>query len=428
MPRCLVLSPYPTTRPQHGGQVRVDTIARALRRAKWEVVTCGIYSSDAFPVEERSPDDIVLDASLSAPFRDDMLFFDFLVARAAASDAVVVGRVREIVERAAPDIVHIEHPWPWLLLREALPAGARPKLVYSSQNIEWRVRPPLFGLGLRRRGAEAHVEAVKVLEAEAAQSADLVVSISDIEAAELQQLASGPVVHAPAVSPLADLRALPAANQFAAVAAEAGTSAYAALVASRYWPNLEGFFDVFPEGLGFLKPDWQIWIAGTLGSALASDVRYQDFLSINASRTRLVGYLPEPDKPAFFGAAACVLVPVRVGGGAKLKTADAIASGRPVIATPHALEGYGPIVHDAIGCGIYVADTPREFRGLIRQAMAGQAPGCPDEVRQRVSPRRLSHILDRAYTPLITNSGNGSIEPTPRSMTVPLGGVAPGGR
>ena len=128
---------------------------------------------------------------------------------------------------------------------------------------------------------------------------------------------------------------------------------------------------------------------------------FQDFLSLNDSRLRAWGYIANADKPSFFAAAACVIVPVYMGGGAKLKTADALASRRPVITTPHALEGYGPLVQDVLGRGVYVADTPLAFRDLIRQALREGLIGCSAEVKQRVSLARLANTLSIQYHALI---------------------------
>jgi len=50
-------------------------------------------------------------------------------------------------------------------------------------------------------------------------------------------------------------------------------------------------------------------------------------------------------------------------------------------------------VQDLLGQGVYVADTPRAFRDLVRQALRDGLPGCPPEVRERVSPARMAGTL-----------------------------------
>jgi len=243
------------------------------------------------------------------------------------------------------------------------------------------------------------VEAARLRELEVTGAADLIVAGSDLEANAIENNALRPVLYAPPASALADCAPVSPEleSRFSRAAAEAGVSAYAAMIGSSCWPNVEGFFDLFPHGLGFLPLHQQIWVGGTLGPVLQSDPRFQDFLSINASRSRMLGFLAEEEKAAFFGAATCVVVPVRDGAGARLETADAIASGRPVVITPQGLEGYGSIVQEATGRGVYVADTPSEFRALLRQALRGEAVGCTPEICKRVRLDHLSEKLDHAY-------------------------------
>ena len=55
------------------------------------------------------------------------------------------------------------------------------------------------------------------------------------------------VLYVPPVSDLADTTVTHSA--FSRAARE-GRCSYAALMGSAYWPNVEGFFTVFPDGLG----------------------------------------------------------------------------------------------------------------------------------------------------------------------------------
>jgi glycosyltransferase involved in cell wall biosynthesis len=393
VPKCLFLTPFPLAAPKHGGQIRAASLREAARLANWDVDSLGIYPSELFKEPERGPLDIVLDdKELRETVASDLVFADLNVARAAAQRKVVVERLRSLIESLAPDVIQVEHPWAWIVLREALPSSHRIKIVYSCHNIEWAAREPLLRLGMKNVRSEEDLETTRLLEEDFARAADLVLSISDLEAKEIERLSGRPVVYLP---PIAELR-LPDGDgsRFAAAAAEASCR-YAALLGSAYWPNIEGFFDIFPDGLGFLARDEQLWIAGELGEAIARDGRFQTFLSINQSRSRMMGYIEESEKAAFLAAAACIVVPVTFGAGAKMKTADAIASGRPVIATPHALEGYGPIVETALGDGIYVADEPKTFRRLMREAFRSDLPGCSPAIRRRLSLEAVSKTWAR---------------------------------
>ena len=392
MRRCLVFTPFPLVQPRHGGQVRAASIAHALRHAGWHVDSAGLYHAAMFPAEEWGALDIVIgDPAAGQRALDDLVFADLHVARAAAADAGVVRELAALLARVRPDVVLVEHPWGWLPLQRALPADGAPRIVYSSQNIEWSARPALLALGLQRPGADQLVEATRLLEAEFARAANLVLSISDIEAAAISAEARRPVTY---LSPVSDLAwgQPPVHGRFATAARTAGVR-YAALMGSAYWPNVEGMFTTFPDGLGFLAQGEQVWVAGALGPAVQADARFGDYRSVNEARLRAWGYVADADKASFFAGAACVILPVHIGAGAKLKTADALASLCPVVTTPHAIEGYGPLVQDLLGRGVYVADTPRAFHGLVRQALREGLPGCPPEVRGRVSPGRMADVL-----------------------------------
>jgi glycosyltransferase involved in cell wall biosynthesis len=395
-----VLTPFPIATPRHGGQVRAASIVQALRHTGWHVDTVGIYHADFFPTEEWGILDIVIDdPAVAHRVQEDTVFGDLHVARDAAADSGVINQLRMLLARLRPDIVHVEHPWSWLILQRALPPVDRPKVVYSSQNIEWSARQSLFELGLKRPGADRLVEATRLLEREFVRAADLTLSISDIEGALIAQDSARDVAYVPPVSDLA--WGNPPLRAVFSRAARDSRCRYAALMGSGYWPNVEGFFTTFPNGLGFLGQDEQIWVAGSLGPAICADARYQDFQSVNNARLRTWGYVADADKASFFAAASCVIVPVHIGAGAKIKTADALASNCPVITTSHAIEGYGPLIQDVLGRGVFVADTPDAFRNLVRRALREGLPSCPAEVRSRVSLQRMAETIAPLYDRLL---------------------------
>ena len=408
MPRCLTLAPFPVAIPRHGGQVRAASLARALSQAGWQVDTVGIYHADFFPASEWGVLDIVTsDPGTGRLACDDALFRDLHVARGAAADHRVVNQLRMLLARLRPDVVQVEHPWTWLVLREALPRVDRPRIVYSSHNIETNARLPLRALNLdvNRPWTDQLMEATRLLEREVAREADLTLSISDVEASLIARESGRDVAYVPPVSDLGSGHEPPHAA-FSRAARDQGCR-YAALMGSAYWPNVEGFFSIFPDGLGFLTQDEQIWVAGSLGAALRADARYQDFKSVNDTRSRDWGYVGDADKDSFFAAAACVIVPVRFGAGASSKMADALASNCPVIATSRAVEGYGPLIHDVLGLGLYVADTPRDFRDLVRRALREGLAACPPEVRDRVALARMTETLAPLYAGLALGGAGG---------------------
>jgi hypothetical protein len=367
--RCLMLAPYPLATPRHGGQVRAASLRDALAAAGWQVTVCGIYPGGFFPPEQRGADDLPVEAAgLAEAVRAEMQIADLIAARAAAADRVLVARLLRLAERAAPDVILFEQPWPLLPLRAAGLGGV--PLIYSSHNIEWRLRaePPRQGLG----GDPArHAAEVRAVEEQAVAAASVVLSISDAEEAELAAMGAARVVTLPPVSDLAGLP--PAPGHYARAAAAEGI-AYAAMIGSAYWPNVDGFFAMFGEGLGFLPLGRRVLVAGRMGQAILDDPRWRHRAAVNTPRFTAVGEVDLATKHDLFAGSRCVPVPVLWGGGAKLKTADALASGRVVVATRAALDGYGAIVAPYLGRGVFMADEPLAFRRLVRDALEGALP------------------------------------------------------
>jgi len=74
-------------------------------------------------------------------------------------------------------------------------------------------------------------------------------------------------------------------------------------------------------------------------------------------------------------AAVCV-VPIRQGGGTRLKILEAMALGTPVVATSKAIEGHGAIP----GQHALIADTPAAFAACVLELM--RSPGLHDRLAQ----------------------------------------------
>jgi glycosyltransferase involved in cell wall biosynthesis len=108
--------------------------------------------------------------------------------------------------------------------------------------------------------------------------------------------------------------------------------------------------DIFPLIVKQI-PEVQIKITGsTLG------VPIESFSSM--SRVIFTGYL-EDIRPIISESCVCV-VPLRMGGGTRLKILEAMALGTPVISTSKGAEG----LNIEAGTHLLIADTPQEFAAL----------------------------------------------------------------
>ncbi len=105
--------------------------------------------------------------------------------------------------------------------------------------------------------------------------------------------------------------------------------------------------DIFPNIL-VRVPEATLTITGSVQGVDLSQLSVNDHVIFS-------GFLPDI-RPAVAEAWACV-VPLRQGGGTRLKILEAMALGTPVIATSKAAEG----LFVTPGMNILLADTPEEF-------------------------------------------------------------------
>jgi hypothetical protein len=399
-PSILMLTPYPTTAARHGGQIRAVALQAAIRESGWALRSAGLYCAPHFGDQAPGPDDIRLGVAQARRAELEMGSIDLVNAEQAAEDPAVLEALARLLADAAPDIVILEQPWAWLPLSRVWPSSGAPKLVYSAQNLEWRLKRDLAERRLHRPDAPHRIAQTRALEEELTGRADLIIAISDLEGEAIRAAWGRDSVHIPPSSSLADGPLPDRLGRFAAFAAEKRVT-YAAIMGSSYWPNVEGFFEIFPEGLGFLPLGRQIWVAGSMGAGLHHDSRWHPFRAVNDARLLAVHFIPEAEKSDFFAGAVAAVLPLTVGAGAKLKTADALACGRPVVATSVALEGYGPVLEGSLGNGVYLADEPLRFRQLTRAALAGELAAPPPTLREALGAGRMAARLDQALRGLL---------------------------
>lgn len=154
-----------------------------------------------------------------------------------------------------------------------------------------------------------------------------------------------------------------------------------------------------------------------VGSA-SDDVRrqYRD-----RHRVELTGYVT--DVRDYLRDAACCIVPLRVGGGTRLKILDAWAMGKAVVSTSIGCEGLA--AED--GRNILIRDDPESFAHAVRAVLQDQplrrrlgAEG-RDTVERRYSWKRIGESLLDLYSSLDRRHSTEPVVPRPHSeLTDPI--------
>jgi len=412
MKRIVQLTTYPLKSPRHGGQLRCAAIRACYRELGLEVATIAAIHGTDYRPSDLEGDDLVLPAGHAAFDPRLARFIDLQSGQLIANDDGATWRAfARTLDRLAPDVIALEQPWLYPAARRWIDAriasgAAAPRLVYSSQNVEGKLKRDERPEGARDALQDDAVARVERLEREVVCHADLVVACTDEELAELRAMDDAPQSRAWIVAhnAIAPFEADP--QRVADVRRRLGLDRYALFVGSAHPPNADGFWRMLAPSLAFLRPDERIVVVGGVVNYLRQHRVYRAWPAIDEPRLVTPGELDRDDLVALLGGAHVVLLPITNGGGSNLKTAEAIYSGRPVLATPHALRGYGDASRWPT---ISVAADADAYRRALRALLDRPVPPPPADharCRAEVTWARALAPLARAIAQLVPTTAS----------------------
>ena len=253
------------------------------------------------------------------------------------------------------DVLWIEHSICHPAARQLLPSGQRPLRVCNAHNVEFLLQERCAALA--RSPAEAQwtalqSELVRRIESDAFQSCDLTLACSKDDAALIAQLApQASLLTVPNGVDTGYFRPSPGSHP-----APAPTLVFTAGFLYQANCDAVGWFiaEIFPR-VRAAVPDCQFIFAG-----LAAQAAFNR-LSVKPDGVHCVSD-PADIRPQFESAWVFV-VPLRAGGGTRLKILEAMAMERPVVSTRVGAEG----VPYKDGEHLLLADSAEEFaRAAIR--------------------------------------------------------------
>ena len=263
--------------------------------------------------------------------------------------------VRDAVAQAVaswkPDLVHVE----WTPLVANVPGGLELPVVVSAHNVEsdiWaRYREAERGF-LRRAYVGLQHRKVARFERRALAEADAVTAVSEKDGERIRAWTGQAHV---TVAPNGVDAARFAPDPTVAVAPHE-----ILFLGSLDWrPNQDGVLwfleHVFPT-IRARVPDATIAVVGRAPPPwFAAKVSRVEGVRVEAS---------VPDVRPYLARAAVTIVPLRVGGGSRLKICEALAMARPVVSTTVGAEGLD------VGAGVVLADAPAAFADAVVAMLA----------------------------------------------------------
>jgi glycosyltransferase involved in cell wall biosynthesis len=266
-----------------------------------------------------------------------------------------------------------------------VPAGVRERTVLDTLNAEVsRVRAMASVLGRSPRGLAARLQlgAVARFEAEASRSVARVIAVSEEERRYFEELAPGRV------------EVVPNGVDCEAIAARSGVPVEPTLLfvgSMDYSANVDAVEHLIDDVLpGLERRDARVQIVGSNPRPAVRRAAERSPLEVE-----VLGHVPSTEP--YFEAARLLVVPLRFGGGTRLKILEALARGVPVVSTPLGCEGLG-LVHEH---DVVVAEGPAGLAAAVDRLLADDALCLRlsregrKTVEERYDWRRLGDDLER---------------------------------
>jgi glycosyltransferase involved in cell wall biosynthesis len=267
------------------------------------------------------------------------------------------------LDRERPDVVEVEgiELAQYLFQVADNRAGANhPLLVFDDHNAEYVLQQRAFETDLRQPGrwiAAAYSfvqwQRLRGYERRACQSADRVVAVSDTDAGALRRLDPGldPTVVPNGVDVKSYTAPVPPLE------AELGPGAADLVFVGKmdFRPNVDAVLWFAQEVLPLIHqkaPDVRFWVVGKDPHPLLAPLAQDPAVA-------LTGWVE--DVRPYIAAAAVYVVPLRIGGGTRLKVLEAMFMSKAMVSTTVGCEGFD-LVSDQ---ELVIADAPAEFAAAV---------------------------------------------------------------
>ncbi len=368
--RVLIIATYPIVLPQHGGQKRVRALYDQYVNIFSDVKFVGIYVKDQYQKDEIGKDDLfVAQPEVMKKINERPFLIDVLSGQAIDNDIHVRSPFAKILFDYKPDIIQIEQVYPYFGLEKLLSEiGIHARMINSSHNIEYQMKEQIYKtIGIPTEECLKLVNQIKETERQLARQADFSIAVSKSDATELRSLGAKKVVVAN--NGIYKNVLTQAASQYWAKFKEKHDIDHLIIfIASGHILNWTGFINMVGDELNFLGEGSKIVIAGGLSDHIKSlyktdSVKGKEFYS----KVMVVGKLEEEMLTGLIESSEVILLPITEGGGSNLKTAEAILSGKKIVATSHAFRSFERYMKQL---DTYIADTRKEFQVAIVEAIS----------------------------------------------------------
>jgi len=381
MTRVLQILSWPTARPRHGGQVRAYHTRRILERVGIDVQPFEVFRASSHP--DNKPAFNIDPAKSIKPYSDYWQLTDFAAGVALAADGRRLESFKESIDSSYCDLIMLEEPWLWPALRRM---RLRKPIIYNAYNVEVSYKKAMFS-GVSSSTVSQLISEIGELERSVSAAASGCSAVTEADAEIMRTWTRSPVVVAAngavkrRLEPLASILPANLTPQ----------ERFVFYVSSANPPNINGFLDLVLPVLDSLRSWERIVVAGSICDFLETSLRKAPAHYMCRDRVLLMGEVTEFTLSCLIANSSGIILPISYGGGSNLKTAEALVSCKPVVATRAALRGYERFLDYP---SVILADSPAEFASGIRRVF-DSPPGSGDW-----SPEFDSLLWEQTLSPL----------------------------
>tara|TARA_B100000378_G_scaffold278674_1_gene282834 strand:- start:14090 stop:15301 length:1212 start_codon:yes stop_codon:yes gene_type:complete len=396
--KILIFNTYPIVAPQHGGQKRAAAIVDKYRTLGHQVRYVGVFTRDAY--KKRGAHDVIITNQASLDHMNAAnaeLVGDLATGWISRDDKSIYEALIKNIVAFKPDTIEIEHPFMLPFINKARDEGyiSWQKFIYSAHNVEWRMKRAMFeDAGLATERTKELSEQIYRLEEHAVALADIVIVVTDDDKEEFATMGAKKTIVAPngINSAYTTQRSL---ERLRNIYQKKGIKKNIVFVGSWHQPNWQGFLDNVSTGLGFLPHDTKIIVVGGIVGLIEqyfADKSIVDRVCF-MQRTLLLGKVSEEMLGAVLVLADEIILPISSGGGSNLKTAEAILSKKPTVATLYAMRGYDAYMKLP---NMHTAKNRKDFQGKMLSSLNNERVNHYSKAETQLSQRvAWVNVLDK---------------------------------
>ncbi|WP_158809677.1 glycosyltransferase [Beijerinckia sp. L45] len=335
MLKALTVATYPIDTPRHGGQIRSAAINATLRTMGWKTEHLCVFNKNDYPEAAIGPWNFAYGSDVADKFERTGGRADVDASDHILESEEMIARISHLIRSFNPGVFLVEQPWLWPVLKCVLKeTNNLSPVVYSSHNHELPLLKQLLKSG-NTVGNARLLKKAEHIESDLVQHSSGLICVCEADSSSMQ------MGHLPLlIAPNGVWPRVAQGNNDKVLDRRLRFMDYALFVGSAHPPNASGFDTMLRPLVKMMPPNQRIAVVGGVCNLLPSTSMFNAQPGLAETRIELLGTQSEDSLTNLISHTKGFILPITEGGGTNLKTAEALYSRKPIIATPAAFRGF----------------------------------------------------------------------------------------